>query len=45
MAYAYSADPDQTDPEGAVWSKSILFAIFTKYFKKQLHKKKKKSME
>ena len=27
MAYANSADPDQTAPEGAVWSGSILFAI------------------
>ena len=27
MAYANSADPDQTAPEGAVWSRSTLFAI------------------
>ena len=27
MAYANSADPDQTTPKGAVWSGSILFAI------------------
>ena len=27
MAYAYSADPDQTAPERAVWSESSLFAI------------------
>ena len=29
MAYAYAnnADPDQTAPEGAVWSGSALFAI------------------
>ena len=27
MAYAYSADPDQTVPSGAVWSGSTLFAI------------------
>ena len=27
MAYANSADPDQTTPEGAVWSGSTLFAI------------------
>ena len=26
MAYANSADPDQTAPEGAVWSGSTLFA-------------------
>ena len=27
MTYANSADPDQTAPEGAVWSGSPLFAI------------------
>ena len=27
MAYANHADPDQTAPEGAVWSESTLFAI------------------
>ena len=27
MAYANSLDPDQTAPEGAVWSGSTLFAI------------------
>ena len=27
MAYTYSADQDQTAPEGAVWSGSTLFAI------------------
>ena len=27
MAYANSADPDQTAPEGAVWSDSTLFTI------------------
>ena len=27
MSYANSMDPDQTAPEGAVWSGSILFAI------------------
>ena len=27
MAYANSADPDQTAPEGAVWLGSTLFAI------------------
>ena len=26
-AYANSVDPDQTAPEGAVWSGSTLFAI------------------
>ena len=40
MTYANSADPDQTAPEGAVWSGSTLFAIpIYMYFKKQLHKK------
>ena len=27
MAYANNADPDQTAPEGAVWSGSTLFGI------------------
>ena len=27
VAYANSVDPDQTTPEGAVWSGSTLFAI------------------
>ena len=48
MAYANSIDPDQTAPLGAVWSGSTLFCHFTKYFKKQLHKKqylRQKSME
>ena len=27
MLFATSADPDQTAPEGAVWSGSTLFAI------------------
>ena len=27
MAYANSADPDQTAPEGAVWSGSTLYAF------------------
>ena len=27
MTYPYSVDPDQTAPEGAVWSGSTLFAI------------------
>ena len=39
MAYANSADPDQTALERAVQSGSTLFCHFTKYFKKQLHKK------
>ena len=29
MAYANSADPDQTVPEGAVWPGSTLFAILS----------------
>ena len=37
MTYANSADPDQTAPEGAVWSGSVCHS--TKYFKKQVHKK------
>ena len=41
ISYANSADPDQTAPEGAVWSGSTLFAISTEYFKKQLHRKQK----
>ena len=36
MAYANSADPDQTAPEGAVWSGSLLYCHSTKYFKKWL---------
>ena len=38
MAYANNADPYQTAPKGAVWSGSTLFAISTKYFKKELYK-------
>ena len=33
MAYANSVDPDQTAPEGAVWSGSKLFAIPRKNFR------------
>ena len=46
MAYANSADPDQTVPEGAVWSGSVLFAIplsILKTTKKQILRHK--SME
>ena len=32
MLYANSKDPDQTAPEGAVWSGSKLFAIALKVF-------------
>ena len=39
MTYANSAHPDQTAPEGAVWSESTLFAITLSILKKQLHKK------
>ena len=35
MAYANSADLDQTAPEGAVWSGLYC----SQYFKKQLYKK------
>ena len=38
MTHANSEDPDQTAPEGAVWSGSTLFAI-PLYFKKPVHKK------
>ena len=38
MAYANSADPDQTAPEGAVWSVSSLLAIQLSILRK-LHKK------
>ena len=39
MAYANIVDPDQTAPEGAVWSGSILFAIPSSILRKELHKK------
>ena len=39
MAYANSADPDQTAPEGAAWIRVYTVCHSTKYFKKQLHKK------
>ena len=38
MAYANSADPDQTTPEEAVWLGSTV-CHSTRYFKKQMHKK------
>ena len=41
MAYANKADPDQTAPEGAVWSGCTLFVIPLSIFKKELHKKQK----
>ena len=37
MAYVNSAYPDQTDPEGTVWSWSV--RQVAKYFEEQLHKK------
>ena len=40
MAYAYSADLDQTSLEGAVWSDFTLVASY-KPFKKKMHKKQK----
>ena len=42
MAYANSADPDQTAPEGAVWSGSALFAIPLSILRSNCIKKKKK---
>ena len=49
MAYANSADPDQTAPSGAVWSGSTLFAIILgiliKWKKKQKKKKQKKTKQ
>ena len=44
MAYANSADPNQTAPDWAVWSGSILCCHSTMYFKKQPHKKSKKEI-
>ena len=38
MAYANSVDPDQTAPEGAVWSGSTLFAI-PSILRKKMHRK------
>ena len=40
MAYADSADPDQTAPEGAVWSGSTVFAITQSILRKNGKKKK-----
>ena len=37
MAYANRADPDQTYPEGAVRSRSPMFATPLEYFKKWMH--------
>ena len=48
MAYANSADPDQTAPEGAVWSESTLFTISLSILRDNCIKSKilgKKSME
>ena len=39
LAFANSADPDQTAPKGAAWSGSTLFAIPLRILKKELHKK------
>ena len=38
MTYANSADPDQTAPEGAVWSWSTLFAIPLSILRQKLYK-------
>ena len=43
-ALANSKDPDQTAPEGAVWSGTSLFAI-DKYFVKLFHNGKKRSVQ
>ena len=40
MAYANSADPDQTAPKGAVWSESTLFAIPLNLLRKNCIKSK-----
>ena len=40
MAYANSADPDQTAPKGAVWSGSTLFAIPLSILRKNYIKSK-----
>ena len=40
MTYANSGDPDQTDPEGAVWSGSTLFAIPLSILRNNCIKKK-----
>ena len=37
--YAKSADPDQTAPEGAVWSGSTLFAIQLSSLKNNIKRK------
>ena len=41
MGFANSADPDQTAPEGAVWSGSTLFAILVSILKHKSIKIKK----
>ena len=40
MAYANSVDPDQTAPEGAVWSGSTLFAVPPSILRKSCIKSK-----
>ena len=40
MKYANSVDPDQTAPDGAVWSGSALFAIPQSIWRNTLHKNK-----
>ena len=39
MAYTNNADPDQTAPEGAVWSGSTLFAVPVKILRNTVFKK------
>ena len=41
MTFADSADPDQTAPEGAVWSRSTLFAISLSILRNNCIKSKK----
>ena len=45
MAYANCADPDQTAPEGTVWSGSTLFAIPLSYLKDKMQNLGQNSME
>ena len=44
MAYANSADPDQTAPEGAVWSGSTLFAISISTLRNNCSKKQQQNL-
>ena len=44
IAYANSVDPDQTAPEGAVWSGSTLFAIPLSILRNNCTKSKNKAL-